>query len=69
MTPNKATLNTRELKPRIGWMQNLGVSAYWTTRLMGMPFDTSRYAGRAADDHSERFFDDSWNSATQDSIE
>lgn len=51
------------------WMQNLGVSVDWTTGLMGIPFDTNRYAGRAADDYSERFFDDSWNPATQDSIE
>ncbi|HEY0228567.1 MAG TPA: nuclear transport factor 2 family protein [Mycobacterium sp.] len=51
------------------WRQNLGVSVDWTTGLMGMPFNAGRYAGRAADDYSERFFDDSWNPATQDNIE
>jgi len=36
---------------------------------MGMPFDAHRYAGRAAGDYSEGFFDDRWTSATEDTTE
>jgi hypothetical protein len=51
------------------WMQNLGASVDWTTGLMGMPFDTARYAGRAAADYSEEFFGDRSKTATQDTTE
>ena len=30
------------------WFQDLGEAVDWSTGLMGMPFDTARYAGRAA---------------------
>lgn len=51
------------------WMHNLGASVDWTTGLMGMPFDTNRYAGRAVADYSEEFFGDRSKSATQDTTE
>jgi hypothetical protein len=36
---------------------------------MGMPFDAHRYAGRAAGDYSEGFFDDRWTFVTEDTTE
>lgn len=51
------------------WFQNLGGSVDWTSGLMGMPFDTARYAGRAAGDYSEGFFGDRQNPATRDTAE
>jgi hypothetical protein len=51
------------------WVEDLGESVNWTTGLMGMPFDANRYAGRAAGDYSEGFFDDRWTSVTEDTIE
>ncbi|HTZ14981.1 MAG TPA: nuclear transport factor 2 family protein [Mycobacterium sp.] len=51
------------------WVQDLGVSVDWTTGLMGIPLDTTRYAGRATDDYSERFFDDSFSPVTPDTTE
>jgi SnoaL-like domain len=51
------------------WVQDLGESVDWTTGLMGMPFDASRYAGCATGDYSERFFDDCWTPATEDTTE
>ena len=51
------------------WMQNLGASVGWTTGLMGMPFDTTRYTGRALADYSEEFFGDGSKSATQETTE
>ena len=51
------------------WVEDLGESVNWTTGLMGMPFDANRYAGRAAGDYSEKFFDDRWTSVTEDTTE
>jgi len=51
------------------WVQDLGVSVDWAEGLMGMPFDATRHAGRAAGDFSERFFDDRWSPATEDTTE
>jgi SnoaL-like domain len=38
------------------WVQGLGASVDWAAGLMGVPIDSSRYTGRATDDHSEQFF-------------
>ncbi|MGO9040527.1 MAG: nuclear transport factor 2 family protein [Mycobacterium sp.] len=51
------------------WVQDLGVSVDWAEGLMGMPFDATRHAGRAAGDFSERFFDGRWSPATEDTTE
>ncbi len=51
------------------WVQDLGISVDWTTGLMGVPLDPTRYAGRAAGDFSEKFFDDRWTSVTEDTTE
>ena len=51
------------------WFQDLGGSVDWTTGLMGMPLDTTRYAGRAQGDYSEGFFGDCQNPATRDTAE
>jgi SnoaL-like domain len=51
------------------WVQNLGVSADWTSGLMGMPLDTTRHAGRAAGDYSEGFFGDSPHTKMRDITE
>ncbi len=40
-----------------------------TLNTRGMPFDTTRYAGRAAADYSEEFFGDRSKTATQDTTE
>ena len=40
-----------------------------TLNTRGMPFDTTRSAGRAAADYSEEFFGDRSKTATQDTTE
>ena len=51
------------------WARDLGASVDWTTGLMGLPFDTNRYAGCTTGDYSEEFFGDRSKSATRDATE
>jgi hypothetical protein len=38
------------------WFQDLGASVDWSRGVMGLPFSAGHYTGRAAGDHSEKFF-------------
>lgn len=51
------------------WCQDLGEAADWSAGLMGMPFDTARYAGRADGDPSECFLEDRWNPSAEEPTE
>ena len=51
------------------WYQDLGASVDWTTGLMGMPFDTEGYAGRAVGDPSEQILGDRWTPEMGDAAE
>ena len=51
------------------WYQDLGASVDWTTGLMGMPFDTGGYAGRAVGDPSEHILGDRWSPEMGDATE
>ena len=51
------------------WFQDLGEAADWSTGLMGMPFDTAGYAGRAHGDPSEGLLGDRWTPEMDDATE
>ena len=38
------------------WDRDLGIAADWSKGLMGMPFASDYYTGRANDDFSEKWF-------------
>lgn len=48
------------------WFNDLGDAVDWSAGLMGMPFDSLRYAGRAHDDPSENLLGDSRTPDTGD---
>ena len=51
------------------WFQDFGEAVDWSAGLMGMPFDTIRYAGRATGDPSEQILGDRWPPEMDDAPE
>jgi hypothetical protein len=51
------------------WYQDFGESVDWSAGLMGMPFDTNRYAGRAVGDPSECILGYRWTRERGDAPE
>ena len=51
------------------WFRDFGDAVDWSAGLMGMPFDTNRYAGRVVGDPSECILGDRWTPKPGDAPE